>query len=277
MTFEVSLSRSAKRSDDESSKEPAYGEVDLQDAAQPVEPSPEPTNYHKGLLAFDSGDYATAAHKWLISASHGDLTSQFRLAQLYEQGLGVPQDFVQAHRWYNIAGSQGHTEARKARDALGSRMTANQLAEAQRLATETSLLPQFGLNQPAIPSVDQESAHAPRDISRFDGRWKAGAKLHYSSPKGRCGNQVVTIRILDGQVSGNIRLAVSFYKDSAAGAYPFSGTIDQEGNLQAKGQGLSLTGVISDEIFTIRGVWKLSSAGCRGTYDGEKEYGGQDL
>ncbi len=216
-------------------------------------------DYYDGLRAYDSGDYLVAAEEWYIAGSQGDVTSQFRLAQLYEQGLGAPQDFVEAHRWYNIAASLGHVEARKARDELGTRFTSDQLAEAQRLAKRT----QVHL---------QEAAKAPPDISSFDGHWKAGAKLHPSSPKPRCGHQVVTMRILDGQVSGIIRLAVSFYKDAAAGAYPFSGTIDPEGNVQAKGQGLSIAGVISDETSTIRGSWNLISAGCRGTYEGRKEW-----
>ena len=230
-------------------------------------------DFYDGLRAFDSGDYASAAKEWGISGSQGDVNSQFRLAQLYERGLGVPQDFVQAHRWYNVAASQGHAEARSARDALGARLTADQLAEAQRLATQTGVLPQVDLKQPAIPSVDQEAVHAPPDISHFNGRWKVGAKLHYSSPKGRCGYQTVEIKISDGQVRGNIRLIVGFFKDSAAGDYPFSGTIDQAGNIQAKGHGgLSITGVIPDENLNMRGTWKLSSAGCRGTFNGSKEF-----
>ena len=216
-------------------------------------------DYYDGLRAYDSGDYLVAAEEWYIAGSQGDVTSQFRLAQLYEQGLGAPQDFVEAHRWYNIAASLGHAEARKARDELGTRFTSDQLTEAQRLAKLT----QVHL---------QEAAKAPPDISNFDGHWKAGAKLHYSSPKSRCGNQVVTMRILDGQLSGIISLAVSHYKDAAAGAYPFSGTIDPEGNVQAKGHGLSIAGVISGETSTIRGSWNLISAGCRGTYEGRKEW-----
>jgi len=234
-------------------------------------------DFYDGLRAFDSGDYALAAKEWVIAGSQGDVTSQFRLAQLYERGLGVPQDFVQAHRWYNVAASQGHAEARSARDALGARLTADQLAEAQRLATQTGVLPQVDLKQPAIPSVDQPAVpsvdqEAVPDISRFNGRWKVGAKLHYSSPKGRCGYQTVEMKISDGQVRGNIRLIVGFYKDSAAGDYPFSGTTDQAGNIQAKGHGLSIAGVISDETSTIEGSWNLISAGCRGTYSGRKEF-----
>jgi hypothetical protein len=80
------------------------------------------------------------------------------------------------------------------------------------------------------------------------------------------------MKMHDGQVSGKLRLVVGAWHDSATGDYPFSGVVDPEGNVQAKGHGLSITGVVSDEISTIRGTWKLSSAGCRGTYDGRKEF-----
>jgi hypothetical protein len=226
-------------------------------------------DFYDGLRAFDAGDYLGAAKEWLIAGSQGDVTSQFRLAQLYERGLGVPQDFVQAHRWYNIATSQGHADARSARDALGARLTAEQLAEAQRLATQTGALPQVELKQPAIPSVEQEAVDAPPDISRLNGRWSASG----SSNKRKCGSARVKLGIHDGAVEGRLRLIVSLWQDGAAGSYPFSGTIDQAGNVQAKGHGgLSITGVISDEISTLRGIWKLHSAGCRGTYSGRKEF-----
>ena len=94
-------------------------------------------DFYDGLRAYNSGDYLGAALEWVTAGGQGDVNSQFRLAQLYEQGLGVPQDFVQAHRWYSIAASQGHAEARNARDALGARLTPGQLAEAQRLATQS--------------------------------------------------------------------------------------------------------------------------------------------
>jgi hypothetical protein len=155
-------------------------------------------DYYDGLRAYDSGDYLVAAEEWYIAGSQGDVTSQFRLAQLYEQGLGAPQDFVEAHRWYNIAASLGHAEARKARDELGTRFTTDQLAEAQRLAKLT----QVHL---------QEAANAPPDISSFDGHWKAGAQLHYSSPKMKCGYQVIDLRILDGQVKGNLKIGSAHF------------------------------------------------------------------
>ena len=35
------------------------------------------------------------------------------LAFMYDNGHGVPQDYVQAQQWYNLAASQGIEEARK--------------------------------------------------------------------------------------------------------------------------------------------------------------------
>ena len=55
-------------------------------------------------------------------------------------GQGVPQDYVQAHKWFNLAastlsGSDG-AEAVKNRDVAAARMTPAQIAEAQKLARE---------------------------------------------------------------------------------------------------------------------------------------------
>jgi len=52
----------------------------------------------------------------------------------------VPQDFVQAHMWYNLAASDltgdDRELAAKNRDSLAEEMTSEQIAEAQRLARE---------------------------------------------------------------------------------------------------------------------------------------------
>ena len=69
-------------------------------------------DYYDGLRAYDAKDYAAAFAEWKAAAGAGDANSQFRLARLYEEGLGVPQNFVQAHLYYNLAGAQGHEEAR---------------------------------------------------------------------------------------------------------------------------------------------------------------------
>ncbi|MGA2435349.1 MAG: SEL1-like repeat protein, partial [Bryobacteraceae bacterium] len=58
------------------------------------------------------------------------------LGLMYAKGQGVPQDYIQAHMWFNLAGASGNADAIKERDAIGSKMTPDQIAEAQRLARE---------------------------------------------------------------------------------------------------------------------------------------------
>ncbi len=48
----------------------------------------------------------------------------------------MPQDHVQAHMWYNLAGAQGLEQAVKNRDNVAERMMLAQIAEAQKLARE---------------------------------------------------------------------------------------------------------------------------------------------
>jgi hypothetical protein len=55
-------------------------------------------------------------------------------------GHGVPQDYVRAHMWFNIAAGASDASVRdlsvKWRDLVATRMTPAQIAEAQRIASE---------------------------------------------------------------------------------------------------------------------------------------------
>ena len=59
---------------------------------------------------------------------------------MYSDGAGVPQDYAEAHMWANLAASRMTGERRdlsvKNRDITAAKMTAEQIAEAQRLARE---------------------------------------------------------------------------------------------------------------------------------------------
>jgi len=46
----------------------------------------------------------------------------------------VLQDYVEAHKWLNLAASRGEAAAQAERDALAEKMTPPQVAEAQALA-----------------------------------------------------------------------------------------------------------------------------------------------
>ena len=70
-------------------------------------------------------------------AEQGDASAQYNLGAMYENGEGVPRDYVQAHKWYNLAASGTTDEAkdyRLDRDKLAKKMTASQVTEDQRRA-----------------------------------------------------------------------------------------------------------------------------------------------
>ena len=85
-------------------------------------------------------DGAEAVRWYRLVADQGYTDAHIRLAQMYSRGRGVPQDYVQAHVWYNLAASRRSGEDRqrsiRGRERAKSRMTPDQIAEAQRLARE---------------------------------------------------------------------------------------------------------------------------------------------
>ena len=55
---------------------------------------------------------------------------------MYDNGQGVPQDYVQAHKWYNLAAASGNKDAVKNREIVAAKMTPAQIAEAEKLVRE---------------------------------------------------------------------------------------------------------------------------------------------
>ena len=55
---------------------------------------------------------------------------------MYDSGLGVPQDNVQAYMWLSLAAMRGGKKAKKNLNSVAEKMTLAQIAEAQRLARE---------------------------------------------------------------------------------------------------------------------------------------------
>jgi TPR repeat protein len=81
-------------------------------------------------------DYAKAAHWFQLAADQGNAVGQGSLGSMYFLGTGVPQDYIQAHMWLNLAAAQGNHGGRLLRDKAVKKMTPDQLTEAQHLATE---------------------------------------------------------------------------------------------------------------------------------------------
>ena len=67
--------------------------------------------------------------------------AQYNLGVGYAKGQGVCKDYVQAHKWVNLAASRTTPEEMGGsrslvRDSLAEKMTASQVAESQRVARE---------------------------------------------------------------------------------------------------------------------------------------------
>ena len=85
---------------------------------------------------FTSGSYDMAYTGFSELASQGSSICQYYLGLMYASGMGVLQDFGQAHMWLNIASSQGHRKARRQLERLTHHMTADEIAVAQKRARQ---------------------------------------------------------------------------------------------------------------------------------------------
>jgi hypothetical protein len=97
--------------------------------------------YAKGLGV--PQDQSEAARLYRMAAEQGYAQAQHDLGFLYATGEGVPQDYVAAHMWFNLAAARfPASDARNRRAAVANReaaetkMTRDQILEAQRLARE---------------------------------------------------------------------------------------------------------------------------------------------
>lgn len=93
--------------------------------------------------AYYASQKYTDAMKWYRrAAEQGYADAQNNLAEMYFTGRGAPQNFVQALLWFSLAANNVATDAKTYYDAIHMRdlvtgkMTAAQIAEAQRLASE---------------------------------------------------------------------------------------------------------------------------------------------
>ena len=129
-------------------------------------------DFDKGLVATQSGDYATALSEFVPLAEQGYASAQFNLGVMYYNGYGVLQDYKTAVKWYTLAAEQGYAYAQtnlglmyyaglgvlmddvyahmwgnigmsngsenggKLRDKVAEEMTPSQLEKAQNLARE---------------------------------------------------------------------------------------------------------------------------------------------
>lgn len=88
-----------------------------------------------------SPDYTTAAQWFEQAASRGLADSEFNLAILYENGLGVKRDLKQAYMWISLAAQTKDADAVRRRDILRGKLTADEIAAAERMIAAWKPIP----------------------------------------------------------------------------------------------------------------------------------------
>lgn len=183
---------------------------------------PARADFHDGLTAFQNKDFPTALKELRPLAHQGDARAQRIVGILYRDGLAVPQDFVQAHMWLNLAAAAGEADAANERDDLVRRMTPDQVAEAQHLAAvwqpeSAAIAPAAGPSAPptapaeAPPQVAEAPPEAPvapveagpmTDTQITDLQWQLAVHGYDPGPA-------------DGAVGPRTRAAIQLYQTDA--------------------------------------------------------------
>ncbi len=71
----------------------------------------------------------------MVDAAMGDTDALYELGLAYSSGSnGVELDFIQAHKWFNLAALRGDDRSQECRHDISEEMTAREIAEAQRQA-----------------------------------------------------------------------------------------------------------------------------------------------
>jgi uncharacterized protein len=83
-------------------------------------------------------NYVEAVDLYRRAAEQGDAFAQCRLGLSYDKGHGVRQDFILSYKWLDLAAARASRRDRdfylRLRDAVASKMSLRQVAEGQRLA-----------------------------------------------------------------------------------------------------------------------------------------------
>jgi len=88
-----------------------------------------------GAAAYERSDNAARLRPL---AKQGDASAQYKLGLMYAEGRGVPQDYLQAHKWFNLSAARSLAKRNVAVSMreLVAILTPAQIAEAQKLARE---------------------------------------------------------------------------------------------------------------------------------------------
>ncbi|MEZ0226115.1 MAG: tetratricopeptide repeat protein [Alphaproteobacteria bacterium] len=89
-----------------------------------------------GVMAINRRDYEDAMTWLQRAAAQGNAPAQDKIGIMYRDGLGVPQDNVQAYMWFTLAANISGQFFTPLRDNLGLKMTPAEIEDAKRRAAE---------------------------------------------------------------------------------------------------------------------------------------------
>ena len=100
--------------------------------------------FNLGLMYRYGPGYSPNLDRWVEAfgpaPGHASPTAQGSPAGKYHPGSGIPKDYIEAHKWMSLAVARATGDDQKrfadARDSLAKLMTPEQIAEAQKRATE---------------------------------------------------------------------------------------------------------------------------------------------
>ncbi len=99
----------------------------------PAAPAMMADRLERGLEAYRVGEYPRAFEIWLPLAEAGNARAQFYVGGLYADGIGVPQDPVEAYLWLSRSDDGGYERAAPLFERMAEAMTGDQLLAVQRL------------------------------------------------------------------------------------------------------------------------------------------------
>src|SRR5260370_35045754 len=81
-------------------------------------------------------EFTTAVNWYRRAADQGNTAAQLNLGVMYDNGWGVTRNHVIAHIWFSLAAAMGDRDAAKNRDISAAKLNSAQIPEDQRLAHE---------------------------------------------------------------------------------------------------------------------------------------------
>jgi len=144
------------------------------------EPSPAETNSppkpDKPEQAVETAERADARVDVVplrLASEQGDAEAQFLMGRMYEEGKGVPSDFVEAMKWYRLAAEQGHVTAQYKLGLMygQGRGMPRDLVEAHRWMT-------LAASRPPVSDTEPQAGLTPAQLveaNRLARRWEQQA------------------------------------------------------------------------------------------------------